>query len=148
LEVQQPTDFTIRTERTTPSGLKLLDVSCHQGIGFDLMFECFHYAGLDEAETLERYRIKPEKTESGLALIDSRTTNLFSLEKLYVNRPLKVTSGGRFQVMLIWDGSGFLKWDGGAAPVSKGNQVFIPAATEEYTLEGRMTALVCRGPSF
>ena len=45
MEIQEPTDFTIRTERSTPSGFQIADSMCHQGIDFDNMFECFLYDG-------------------------------------------------------------------------------------------------------
>ena len=45
-EIQEPTDYTVRTERITPSGLKVADTMCHQGLGFQKMFDCFHYEGV------------------------------------------------------------------------------------------------------
>lgn len=42
VEIRAPTD-TIRVERTTPSGFAVADSMCHQGLGFEKMFECFHY---------------------------------------------------------------------------------------------------------
>lgn len=47
-EIQEPTDYTIRVERTTPAGLEVCDEQCHQGLGFDAMFDCFHYEGLSQ----------------------------------------------------------------------------------------------------
>ncbi len=39
VEIQEPTDYTIRVERTTPSGFAVADSMCHQGLGFETMFE-------------------------------------------------------------------------------------------------------------
>ena len=35
VEIQEPTDYTIRVERTTPSGFAVADSMCHQGLGFE-----------------------------------------------------------------------------------------------------------------
>lgn len=50
LEIQEPTDYTIRVERMTPSGREIAEFMCHQGIGFDRMFDCFHYDVYTEEE--------------------------------------------------------------------------------------------------
>ena len=49
LEIQEPTDYTISVEKKAPDGSPVPDFLCHQGIGFDRMFECFH----NETGTLE-----------------------------------------------------------------------------------------------
>ncbi len=46
-EIQEPTDLTLRTERVGPNGAMLPDQSCHQGIGFEKMLDCFDYDGCD-----------------------------------------------------------------------------------------------------
>lgn len=58
VEIQEPTDYTIRVERTTPSGYRVEDVMCHQGLGFERMFDCFHYDGLSREETRRRWFLK------------------------------------------------------------------------------------------
>ena len=39
VEIQEPTDYTVRTERVTPAGLRVADFMCHQG--------CYGYEGKD-----------------------------------------------------------------------------------------------------
>jgi len=68
VEIQEPTDYTIRVERTTPSGFAVADSMCHQGLGFEKMFECFHYEPHSREEIHDRWFIKPEtvlKTAGG-----------------------------------------------------------------------------------
>ena len=48
VEIQEPTDYTFRTEKVTPQGFTIPEKACHYGIGFDNMFKCFHYDGCDE----------------------------------------------------------------------------------------------------
>lgn len=59
MEIQEPTDYTIRVERTTPKGLVIDDRLCHQGIGFEKMFDCFSYEGVTRKEALERWFVRP-----------------------------------------------------------------------------------------
>ena len=56
VEIQEPTDYTLRVERVTPQGYRMSDLQMHGGIGFDAMFECFDYEGVTEAEALRRWR--------------------------------------------------------------------------------------------
>ena len=58
VEIQEPTDYTIRTERVTPSGLPVADAMCHQGLGFEKMFDCFDYQGYSLAELQKKYNRK------------------------------------------------------------------------------------------
>ena len=85
LEVQEPTDYTIRTERTTVSGFQIADSMCHQGIGFEKMFECFTYEGMDLEELLAKYKLSSYNEGAIETLIDYSNTNCFSLRKLYID---------------------------------------------------------------
>ena len=69
IEIQEPTDYTIRVERKTPSGLEISDFLCHQGAGFDKMFECFKYDGY----TIEEVANNWCKAENEAALQNSGT---------------------------------------------------------------------------
>lgn len=62
VEIQEPTDLTIRTERFSASGEPIADMMCHQGIGFDKMFACFSYEGLSREETKRRWCIQPKES--------------------------------------------------------------------------------------
>ena len=41
VEVQEPTDYTIRVERKTPEGIAINDRLCHQGLGFEKIMLLF-----------------------------------------------------------------------------------------------------------
>ena len=40
IEIQEPTDYTLRFEKITPQGLQISDEQCHLGLGFDRIFDC------------------------------------------------------------------------------------------------------------
>ncbi|MBQ3424972.1 MAG: hypothetical protein IJH38_07235, partial [Clostridia bacterium] len=60
VEIQEPTDYTIRIERVTPKGLRINDLQCHQGLGFERMFDCFDYTGHTQAEAFRAWKIPPK----------------------------------------------------------------------------------------
>ncbi|MDB5084997.1 MAG: RmlC-like protein, partial [Bacilli bacterium] len=87
IEIQEPTDYTIRIERVTPAGYPVADQSCHQGIGFDKMFDCFHYDTYTEEQVLDRWRLQPvviRQSDAGQerALIDYGHTPYFRMHAL------------------------------------------------------------------
>ena len=138
VEIQEPTDFTIRTERITPTGLQVADFMCHQGLGFDRMFDCFEYIGYTREQILNRWRIQP--TDG--AIITYENTEKFRLEQIDVPNSSVITSGGKFSGIYVLDGEG--KIDG--IDVKKGAQFFIPACCEEFEAEGNMKIIRFYGP--
>lgn len=59
IEIQEPTDYTMRVERKTFDGGTLPDMLCHQGVGFDAMLDCFTYEGLSKDDTYKKYGKPP-----------------------------------------------------------------------------------------
>lgn len=144
MEIQEPTDYTIRTERSTPSGFKIADDMCHQGIGFDNMFECFLYDGKTEAEIRKEFCI-PRCAD---ILVGYDHTSCFKLECLDVCTKTEVSAKESFCGIYILEGSGTLTWEGETWEIRKGDQFFIPAGVS-YILrsEGRLKAARYFGPT-
>lgn len=148
VEIQEPTDYTIRTERVTPGGLAVSDFMCHQGLGFERMFDCFEYDGADLAKTLRRYRVEPrcEAIAGGEVthIIYSDVTDMFALDLVTLTGE-KRFAGGRFSGIYVLYGSGTLD----SAPIGVGSHFVIPAACGGYTIrpdEGGITLIRCFGP--
>lgn len=125
MEIQEPTDFTIRTERSTPSGFQIADSMCHQGIDLDNMFECFLYDGRSEEEIRQAYCV----AQKGNVLVGYDRTGCFQLEHLEVTSVTKVSPEEVFSGIYILEGSGTLECDGEVWEIQKGDQFFIPAGT-------------------
>lgn len=138
IEVQEPTDFTIRTEKVTPAGLKVADFMCHQGLGFDKMFDCFEYTGYSEQELCERWKIKT----SGNDIINYSNTEMFRFEKIAVKGSTTLSSEGVFSGIYVLDGTGEI--DGEIA--GKGTQYFVPASCESFEINGNMEVIRFYGP--
>ncbi len=140
VEIQEPTDYTIRIERTTPAGFKISDFMCHQGIGFDKMFDCFNYVGMSEQEVRDNYFVKPiekfnDDQNTITTLIGYETTDLFKLDKLDVKSKLKVENSEVFSGIYVLEGKGIIKNKNSEFEVKKGEQFFLPAKLGEWEIE-------------
>ena len=132
LEIQEPTDYTMRVEKTTPAGLSLDEMLIHQGVGEERMLDCFHYEALSYEETLKRWKPVPkvvsETSEYTLrALIDERHCDCFSLSELTVRANAETYANGDFYVAIVYEGGGEVMASDYRMPVCAGNELFIPA---------------------
>ncbi|MBE6583756.1 MAG: mannose-6-phosphate isomerase [Ruminococcaceae bacterium] len=151
IEIQEPTDYTVRTERVTPSGLAVADFMCHQGLGFDRMFECFIYDGASLEDTLSRYRVTPisERFDGYTVehIIYPEVTDMFALDKISVTE--KATFGGNdsFCGIYVISGNGMLNGE----HVCACDHYFIPASCKSFTVEasdGQPVVFIrCFGPT-
>ncbi len=138
IEVQEPTDYTIRTERVTPKGLAVADFMCHQGLGFDKMFDCFTYDGLPQEAVRERWGIKKQ----GRSIIGYNNTEMFALEMADIDGRETFVSGGVFSGIYVLEGNGTL--DGEA--LKPGSQYFIGASCKPFEMEGKLKFIRFYGP--
>lgn len=137
-EIQEPTDYTIRVERTTPSGFHMADESCHQGLGFQRMFECFHYEGLSREETRRRWFL-PQRTvlESGgvtvTKLVDYGDTPYFAMRRLEISGKYAPDTNA-FYGLYVLRGSGSIRSDSRVLPLKAPQQVFVPAGADAFEI--------------
>lgn len=136
LEIQEPTDLTIRIEKITPGGYEIPDRICHQGLGFEKMFECFDFNGHTEQEVIDKWQISNKKdlVGSSQTLISYDHTKCFSLERYVVSEPLKLASSEAFSVFIVLEGSGILTLETASMNVQKGDQIFVPASCSDLVI--------------
>ena len=60
LEIQEPSDLTLRLERRTASGSVVPGEICHLGIGYDAMFSLIRCDHLSREQLLQKYVMKPK----------------------------------------------------------------------------------------
>ncbi len=144
IEIQEPTDYTIRTERVTPAGLTIADEGCHQGLGFDRMFDCFSYEGISREETEEKWKIN----RNGNCIISLERSACFELNEITINNSYELTGDGGFLGIFILEGKGTVSDSDASYPVQKGNQLFIAASAEKVTFATftPMHILTFKGP--
>jgi mannose-6-phosphate isomerase len=154
LEVQEPTDYTMRVEKVTPGGLKIGDELIHQGVGEEKMLQCFHYDGCSFSEAQERWKIKPDIIGNSAdytlrSIFNATHTNCFGLRELDLDGAFSITSCGSFFVAVIYFGSGKIICGGKEYPYKQGDELFFPAAIEKTTFVSTEESkiLLCYPPS-
>lgn len=138
-EVQEPTDFTMRTELITPGGLKIHENQCHQGVGYEKMLYCFHYEGDTLEKICESWKITPnieqdDKNGKISSYVDSRYTDLFQMKVIDVKEEISVTPTGQFKIWLIFSGSGKFILGNDEISLEQGEFCLLPASLEQGTL--------------
>jgi mannose-6-phosphate isomerase len=136
LEIQEPTDYTIRVERTTPSGREIPEFMCHQGIGFERMFDCFHYETYTKQEVEERFQLHPRLVHEAQgfierSLITYEDIRYFALSSIEIINSCVLGQQESFSILVIAEGTGSFIWDGGSMDVQRGDQIFLPAGLSE-----------------
>ena len=134
VEIQEPTDYTIRTERVTPGGFAVADAACHQGIGFEKMFDCFTYGGASVAENLSRYKVNPIKEERDGYTVEKiiypDVTDMFALDMITVT-DRAILPVDAFHGLYVMKGKGTLN----GAPLDKCDHFFVPASAEAMQIQ-------------
>lgn len=153
VEIQEPTDYTVRTERVSPRGLAISDHQCHQGLGFEKMFACFEYEGLSFEEAAKRWHISPVLREENAAythteLIGPHDTQCFGLERYEIRGNCEIRTGEKGCGLYIFRGCGGLLAEGNCQRVKAGDQFFVPANCDRFGISAKepVTAFCCFGP--
>lgn len=154
MEVQEPTDYTMRTEITTPNGLKIGPELIHQGVGVERMLECFHYDTYIQDEAIDNWKIIPEVIDSSdghtlRTLFNEKHTNCFGLSELILDGSHTLHNNGGFYVAVIYRGEGTITCHGKDYNYAQGDEIFISAAIPELTFSSASPSkiLICYPPS-
>ena len=140
IEIQEPTDLTIRLEKTTPSGIKIDGAACHQGLGYKLMFDCFDYTCKTKDQILDEWRIQSMTMLSAAGneikrLIGYETTDCFMINEVTVKDHLELPTGNVFSGFYVMNGHGYIQcYNGDMLNVTQNDQFFIPALCTGVTL--------------
>ncbi len=156
IEIQEPTDYTLRVERTTPRGEPVPDMACHRGLGFDALFECFDYETYSLDALSESVELKPHTrncAEGGewTTLIDQSSTDRFAMDRLTVRTHCVYDKKDEFAVAIVLGGRGVMRWNEGTLLIKRGLCLFLPASLSRMVLECEgtepLTLLICRPPA-
>ena len=154
MEVQEPTDYTMRVEKTTPKGLKIGPELIHQGVGEETMLTCFHYDTYTTEEALNEWKITPEVLKSTneftlKTLFNEKHTNCFGLNELLLDGKYTIKGNACFYVVVIYSGDGILSCNGKEYEYTQGDEIFISAAISEVTFISKSSSkiLLCYPPN-
>lgn len=143
MEIQEPTDYTIRVEKLTPKGLEIPDALLHQGLGFKDMFECFDYTGYVLEDLLKKSLLKKKTTGDLDVLISDEASRCFTLEQYHIGEDTELQNDDCFSVLVVTEGRGELLQEESILKLKKGDQVFIPYNTDRITLKSESDQFVC-----
>ena len=155
IEIQEPTDYTIRTERVTPAGLNIHEFMLHQGLGFEKMFDVFCYEGINAETAKKEWSIQPkvisEMSEYKLVeLVGYRETPCFRLVCCEILGTFEYIPENRFCGIYILNGKGEMQINTERQSVQAGNQFFVPACTLPFSITAKpdnpIKAFLCYGP--
>jgi len=151
LEIQEPTDYTISLEKCNTLGEKLPDFLCHQGVGFEKMFDCFNYINYTSDGLLDAFKLTPVQIDANdsyiyTQIISYDCTPCFSLNRLEVMKNYTHQCLGKPSALAVVNGAGSIA----GIKVTCGDCLFIPAMAEAFNIvsEGpeTMTILECLPP--
>ena len=153
LEVQEPTDYTLRVEKTTPAGLVIEDEACHQGVGFKKMFEMFDFDTYTKEEVKSKWKIPIKKVEEAIGyseydLIKEEDTDCFSMKKVDIREKYILKTRDTFSVLKVTKGRGTIKEQENITEIKKGDEFFVPANLEKIELSGKIEMIICYPPSY
>jgi mannose-6-phosphate isomerase len=142
VEIQEPTDYTIRIEKISPSGFKIDDFMCHQGIGFEKMFDCFKYENFTREETLNKWQVVPfvvneTSNSKETELIGYKNTPYFRMTLVEVENEFSFNGDGVFSGLYILSGNAIIITDGECQVVHKGEQFFVPANVSSFMIKNQ-----------
>lgn len=144
LEIQEPTDYTMRVEKTTVAGEQLTPMQIHYGIGEEALLDCFLYEGSTETEVKEKYFLpvregKGEFTQS--MYVTYEDTPCFALGILKSGESITPDSF----VTLVITHAGKLIVGNTTLQAERGNKLFVPYGCGEIFSLGA-EVIVCYPP--
>lgn len=132
LEIQEPTDYTMRVEKTTVAGESLTPTQIHYGVGEEAMLDCFIYEGISEEQARESYFISPKRLNTGrVSLVSYDDTPCFALESLGAGGSVSPDS---FVSLVVREG-GRIFVSEQRIPVKKGEKWFVPYGCGDIIVE-------------
>lgn len=144
LEIQEPSDYTMRTEKVTVAGDTLTPMQIHYGVGEEKMLDCFDYTPKTREEIKNKFFLKPRKTKDDCTttLVSYNDTPCFALEQIKCKElNIKKT---HFVTVIATKSGGVIQYNGEKTLLNRGDKFFIPANTEITLVNAEV--IVCYPP--
>jgi mannose-6-phosphate isomerase len=135
LEIQEPTDYTLRAEMRTPEGKLLSERLIHQGAGFENLYDCFHYDGMSKEEAMRKWKLKARICEEpelqSTSIFSEKFTKTFGMERMVITGDYWKREHNRFTIAFVLHGTGRVETVSQSEMLSRGDILFIPAGVAE-----------------
>ena len=143
LEIQEPTDYTMRAEKVTVAGEVLTPQQIHYGVGEAAMLDCFTYPGEAREEIQKRHFLPSREGSLGeIDLVRYSDTECFALGR--IEGGVYKAKEACFVTVVVTEDGGTLAYDDHLVPLSRGDKYFISANTD-FTLTDA-TVVLCYPP--
>jgi len=138
IEIQEPTDLTMRFEKLVVNGEPMPEAWCTQGLGVEKMLDCFHYDTFSLEEIIRKCAIRTECVRDSAdgtetLLVFPTESPLFGMRKIDVVRHWETQPEEAYSVVVVVDGCGRLAWDGGELAIAASDELFLPASLGRLT---------------
>ena len=141
IEIQEPTDITLRAERRRPSGEILPERFLHAGRGMDALLECFDYSCADFDTARKRIFLESEVLRRDASvleesLVSKTTTPYFGMNSISLGPGAVYRKrNDRFAVGIVIAGGGLVRGQGFCFSLRRGEEIFIPYGVGDYEYE-------------
>ena len=145
VELQEPTDYMVIPERTSPSGISLPDKKMHGGLGFDKMFEVFDFTHYTYEALCEKF-VKNIKLKKNVfnTVVGEEWTDKFKLSCIDLDGEISFETSGKCCVSLVLEGECFVKNSQQFLHLKKGDELFIAANTSPSIINGKAKIILCQ----
>ena len=151
IEVQEPSDITIGWSKLQTRGAvsnRIMEL--HR----EILLDCYEYDGGTLEYILDKYRIEPEviSEDAGgreLLMLGEKQTPYFSFSQVETDSSFSVEDTGFIRVLIVLEGSGYIKWDGGEMKINKADELFIPYGVKNLSFVsdgGMLKVVMCNPP--
>lgn len=158
IEIQEPTDYTLRAEMTSPHGDPFPELLIHQGIGRERLLDCFHYDTGTLEETIARCRVAPAVTDrqpggTRRDLTGPGASEFFSMAGIEVTGQFICDAATTYSLLIVLSGTGTISWSGGSRRVNASSRLFLPFGMHGCTLtnacgpDAPLRAVLCYPPA-
>jgi len=146
-ELQEPTAFSVLAEY---EAFNVGETEATLGLGWDIALDCFDLSGYSGARLAALFaeRVELSVTTGGTVsdLFPPAAEEFFSARLVRCSGVVELPEPG-FAVMVVTDGLGSLRWDGGTENVKRGETWVVPYGAGAVSFSGDVEAIVCLPPS-
>lgn len=143
LEIQEPSDYTMRAETTTVAGEVLTPMQIHYGVGVDNMLDCFSYDGFTKEEMKEKFFPRSSVGEDGIRrIVTYQNTDCFALDEV-ISGVVEIKKS-HFLTVVVKKSGGTLECGEKKIELQRADRFFIPADTA-FTLRDA-NVILCYPP--
>lgn len=140
VEIQEPSDYTMRVEKVTVDGEVLTPKQIHYGAGEDKLLDCFDYTPRTLDEVRSEFVLTPTRGQNGqLHLVKYSDTECFALSLVDGCDFGEICPS--FVTVIVLEDGGEMLCNSKEYPLKRGEKYFVPANIE-YKLKDAK-ALLC-----